>query len=78
MPSEVGYLYLIILSLILSHSSLRRYCIADDRLVNAIEFLDLGNGAGWELLQAMLNADFRKRPTAEAVLSHRFMTGEVL
>ncbi|KAE9606486.1 hypothetical protein Lal_00014041 [Lupinus albus] len=56
----------------------REYCLADDRLVNAVEFLDLGNGAGWELLQAMLNADFRKRPTAEAVLNHRFMTGEVL
>ncbi|XP_004511420.1 uncharacterized protein [Cicer arietinum] len=56
----------------------REYCIADDKLVNAIEFLDLGNGAGWELLQAMLNADFRKRPTADAVMNHRFMTGEVL
>ncbi|KAK7308877.1 hypothetical protein RJT34_05187 [Clitoria ternatea] len=56
----------------------REYCTADDRLVNAVEFLDLGNGAGWELLQAMLNADFRKRPTAEAVLNHRFMTGAVL
>ncbi|PNX66330.1 ATP binding protein, partial [Trifolium pratense] len=42
----------------------------NDSLVNAIEFLDLGDGAGWELLQAMLNADFRKRPTAEAVLNH--------
>ncbi|XP_061354595.1 uncharacterized protein LOC133299169 [Gastrolobium bilobum] len=56
----------------------REYCMADDRLVNAVEFLDLGNGAGWELLQAMLNADFRKRPTAEAVLNHRFMNGTVL
>ncbi|RDX97131.1 hypothetical protein CR513_20135, partial [Mucuna pruriens] len=56
----------------------REYCIADDRLVNAVQFLDLGDGAGWELLQAMLNADFRKRPTAEAVLNHRFMTGAVL
>ncbi|KAH1223185.1 hypothetical protein GmHk_11G030733 [Glycine max] len=56
----------------------REYCLADDRLVNAVEFLDLGDGAGWELLQAMLNADFRKRPTAEAVLNHRFMTGAVL
>ncbi|KAK7405955.1 hypothetical protein VNO78_07567 [Psophocarpus tetragonolobus] len=52
----------------------REYCLADDKLVNAVEFLDLGDGAGWELLQAMLNADFRKRPTAEAVLNHRFMT----
>ncbi|CAJ1926436.1 unnamed protein product [Sphenostylis stenocarpa] len=56
----------------------REYCLADDRLVNAVEFLDLGDGAGWELLQAMLNAEFRKRPTAEAVLNHRFMTGAVL
>ncbi|MED6204569.1 hypothetical protein PIB30_010118 [Stylosanthes scabra] len=56
----------------------REYCIADDRLVKAVEFLDLGDGAGWELLQAMLNADFRKRPIAQAVLNHRFMTGDVL
>ncbi|XP_057450187.1 uncharacterized protein LOC130741341 isoform X2 [Lotus japonicus] len=56
----------------------REYCIADDRLVDGVEFLDLGNGAGWEILQAMLNADFRKRPTAEAVLNHRFMSGAVL
>ncbi|XP_022631347.1 cyclin-dependent kinase 5 homolog [Vigna radiata var. radiata] len=46
----------------------REYCLADDRLVNV----------GWELLQTMLNADFCKRPTAEAVLNHRFMTGAVL
>lgn len=29
----------------------REYCLADDRLLEAIKFLDLGNGAGWELLQ---------------------------
>lgn len=28
-----------------------RYCLADDRLEEAVKFLDLGNGAGWELLQ---------------------------
>ncbi|KAL7003818.1 hypothetical protein U1Q18_004962 [Sarracenia purpurea var. burkii] len=56
----------------------REYCLADDRLLEAVKFLDLGDGAGWELLQAMLNPDFRKRPTAEAVLNHRFMTGSVL
>ncbi|XP_027361142.1 uncharacterized protein LOC113869160 [Abrus precatorius] len=58
--------------------AVREYCIADDKLISAVEFLDLGGGAGWELLQAMLNADFRKRPAAEAVLKHRFMTGAVL
>ncbi|XP_028798813.1 uncharacterized protein LOC114754211 [Neltuma alba] len=56
----------------------REYCLADSRLENAVEFLDLGDGAGWELLQAMLHPDFRKRPIVEAVLNHRFMTGSVL
>ncbi|KAK9271958.1 hypothetical protein L1049_002325 [Liquidambar formosana] len=56
----------------------REYCLADDRLMEAVNFLDLGDGAGWELLQAMLNPDFRKRPIARAVLSHRFMSGAVL
>ncbi|EEF42378.1 uncharacterized protein LOC8280489 [Ricinus communis] len=56
----------------------REYCLADDRLEEAVKFLDLGDGAGWQLLQAMLNADFRKRPMAEAVLNHRFMTGAAL
>lgn len=56
----------------------REYCLADDRLVEAVKFLDLGDGAGWELLQAMLNPDYRQRPIADAVLNHRFMTGSVL
>ncbi|KAL1820030.1 hypothetical protein ACET3Z_014899 [Daucus carota] len=56
----------------------RDYCLADDRFLEAVKFLDLGGGAGWELLQAMLNPDFRKRPIAEAVINHRFMTGAVL
>ncbi|ONK71742.1 uncharacterized protein A4U43_C04F11900 [Asparagus officinalis] len=56
----------------------REYCLADDRLLEAVKFLDLGDGAGWELLQAMLNPDYRQRPIAEAVLNHRFMTGAVL
>eukprot|EP00262_Sarcandra_glabra_P008144 TRINITY_DN21381_c0_g1_i2.p1 TRINITY_DN21381_c0_g1~~TRINITY_DN21381_c0_g1_i2.p1 ORF type:complete len:430 (-),score=60.26 TRINITY_DN21381_c0_g1_i2:118-1407(-) len=56
----------------------REYCQADDRLLEAVKFLDLGDGAGWELLQSMLNPDYRQRPIAEAILSHRFMTGAVL
>ncbi|KAK2972870.1 hypothetical protein RJ640_028398 [Escallonia rubra] len=56
----------------------REYCLADDRLLEAVKFLDLGDGAGWDLLQAMLNPDFRKRPIAEAVVNHPFMTGAVL
>ncbi|KAL8538356.1 hypothetical protein ACS0TY_000373 [Phlomoides rotata] len=58
--------------------AMREYCLADDRLLEAVKFLDLGNGAGWELLQAMLNRDFRQRPIAEAVLNHRFMAGAFL
>lgn len=56
----------------------REYCMEDDQLLEAVKFLDLGDGAGWELLQAMLNPDYRKRPIAEAVLNHRFITGAVL
>eukprot|EP00850_Spirogloea_muscicola_P006396 SM000030S11405 [mRNA] locus=s30:494751:498073:+ [translate_table: standard] len=56
----------------------QEYCAADDRWIEAVKFLDLGGGAGWELLQAMLNPDYRQRPTAEAVLSHRFLTGSLL
>ncbi|KAL5724915.1 hypothetical protein ACHQM5_008120 [Ranunculus cassubicifolius] len=58
--------------------AVREYCLADDSLIQAVRFLDLGDGAGWELLQAMLNPDYRQRPTAEAVLNHRFMTGALL
>ncbi|PIN23515.1 Cyclin-dependent kinase [Handroanthus impetiginosus] len=58
--------------------AMREYCLADDRLHEAVKFLDLGNGAGWELLQAMLSRDFRQRPIAEAVLNHRFMAGAFL
>lgn len=34
-----------------------RYCQADDRLLEAVKFLDLGNGAGWELLQVDLTSE---------------------
>lgn len=33
---------------------LSRYCLADDSLLEAVKFLDLGDGAGWELLQVSL------------------------
>ncbi|XP_071707281.1 uncharacterized protein [Rutidosis leptorrhynchoides] len=56
----------------------REYCLADDRYLEAVKFLDLGDGAGWELLQAMLNPDFRNRPIADAVVNHRFLTGVLL
>ncbi|EFJ31689.1 hypothetical protein SELMODRAFT_87772 [Selaginella moellendorffii] len=51
------------------------YCMMDDRWEEAVKFLDLDNKAGWELLQVMLNPDYRQRPIADAVLCHRFMTG---
>ncbi|KAM0935389.1 putative protein kinase [Dioscorea sansibarensis] len=55
----------------------REYCLADDRLTEAVKFLDLGEGAGWELLRAMLSPDYRQRPIANTVLKHRFMTGSI-
>ncbi|XP_075496244.1 uncharacterized protein LOC142533391 isoform X2 [Primulina tabacum] len=58
--------------------AMREYCLADDRLVEAVKFLDLDDRAGWELLQAMLNQDFRQRPIAEAVLNHRLITGALV
>ncbi|GLJ11931.1 hypothetical protein SUGI_0180460 [Cryptomeria japonica] len=62
----------------LDMEAVREYCKADDRWTEGVNFLDLGDGAGWELLQAMLNPNYRLRPTAKAVLDHRFMTGAVL
>ncbi|KAI3855672.1 hypothetical protein MKX03_030529 [Papaver bracteatum] len=56
----------------------REYCLADDRLLEAVKFLDLDGGSGWQLLQAMLNPDYRRRPVAEAVLNHQFMNAAVL
>lgn len=32
-----------------------RYCLADDGLLDAVKFLDLGDGAGWELLQVLFH-----------------------
>jgi hypothetical protein len=34
---------------------LSRYCEADDRWVEAVRFLDLDDGAGWQLLQVGLH-----------------------
>jgi hypothetical protein len=34
--------------------------------------------SGFILQQAMLHPDYRKRPIAEAVLNHRFISGAVL
>ncbi|CAI5503395.1 unnamed protein product [Closterium sp. Naga37s-1] len=46
----------------------REYCSADDRWSNAVAFLDRRDGAGWELLQAMLNPDYRQRPSAVSAM----------
>eukprot|EP00271_Cylindrocystis_brebissonii_P006493 TRINITY_DN19272_c0_g1_i1.p1 TRINITY_DN19272_c0_g1~~TRINITY_DN19272_c0_g1_i1.p1 ORF type:complete len:526 (+),score=72.01 TRINITY_DN19272_c0_g1_i1:372-1949(+) len=52
----------------------RDYCAADDRWTEAVRFLDANDGAGWNLLQAMLDPDFRKRPSASSVLVHPFLS----
>lgn len=35
-----------------------RYCLADERLEEAVKFLDLGDRAGWELLQVFGQSNF--------------------
>lgn len=42
-----------------------RYCLADDRFVEAVKFLDLNDRAGWQLLQVVYLPTFTllcKRP----------------
>lgn len=56
----------------------RDYADADERWQKAVAFLDTGGGAGWDLLTAMLNPDWRRRPTAESCLNHPFMRGQPL
>jgi len=56
--------------------SFRDYADADDRWTDAVAFLDIGEGAGWELVGATLQSNWRSRPTVESILNHRFMTGE--
>ncbi|KAK9828536.1 hypothetical protein WJX72_000643 [[Myrmecia] bisecta] len=53
----------------------RDFCEADDRWRHAVALLDVGGGAGWELIQAMLNPNWRLRPTAQSCLNHPFLTG---
>ncbi|XP_051138049.1 uncharacterized protein LOC127256213 isoform X6 [Andrographis paniculata] len=53
--------------------AMREYCLADECLSEAVKFLDVGDHAGWELLQAMVDPDYRKRPGADAVLKHPFL-----
>ena len=53
--------------------SARDFCEADDRWQKAVQFLDAEDRAGWELLAAMMNPDWRSRPTAESCLVHRFL-----
>lgn len=58
--------------------AVREYADADERWARACAVLELGGGKGWELLEAMLNPNWRLRPTAESCLAHPFLNGEVL
>lgn len=53
--------------------SARDFCEADDRWAKAVQYLDADRKAGWELLAAMLNPNWRLRPTAQSCLVHRFL-----
>lgn len=51
------------------------YCREDENLMTAVEFLDMEDKAGWELINAMTNKDWKSRPTADSCLNHRFLNG---
>ena len=57
--------------------SARDFCEADDRWSRAVQLLDVSDRAGWELLAAMLNPEWRLRPTAESTLVHRFLSSAI-
>lgn len=55
LSSYCGFVLLLLqLLIVLRLPCFGRYCLADDRLLDAVKFLDLGDGAGWELLQVLL------------------------
>jgi serine/threonine protein kinase len=55
---------------------LRGYLDAEPGLrlggVGGVDVLDVSGGSGWELLAAMLSAEWEHRPSAEEALQHRF------
>lgn len=54
-----------------------RYCEADDRWIEAVKFLDLDDGAGWQLLQVLSFSIDYLMPDASAFFSmHHMYTGE--
>jgi hypothetical protein len=55
----------------------REFCEADERWAGAVAFLDADGRAGWELLAAMLNSEWRRRPTAESCLNHPFLKAAI-
>ena len=77
--TEVIQLHVVVLRLFentfqLDVLSARDFCEADDRWTKAVQFLDADGRAGWELLAAMLNSNWRLRPTAQSCLVHRFLS----
>lgn len=55
----------------------REYCLEDDAFHDAIEFLDMEGKAGWELLQALVQSDWKSRPMASSCLNHAFLNGSL-
>ena len=41
--------------------------------MDAVAILDADERAGWGLLGALLNSEWRRRPTAESCLNHPFL-----
>lgn len=51
----------------------RDYCLEEPRLVEAVQFLDMREGAGWSLLRAMVSGT----PAAQ-LLDHPFVLADEL
>jgi len=61
--------------------ALRDYLDADESIrdggVGGVDVLDLADGAGWDLLAALLDATWQDRPSAEEALMHPFWSAKM-
>ena len=56
----------------------RDYCREDSEFDAAVAFLDMGDKVGWELIQALVQLDWKSRPTAVSCLNHPFLNGNAI
>lgn len=59
----------------LDFEAFRDYADADENWREAVAFMDAADGAGWDLVRAMMQAEWRSRPTVSSCLLHPFLKG---